>query len=90
MELERHGGLSVRPPASCSQGTDEWLNPEVPIEEGIYDESGGEEFEDVEIPEEIPDEAMIAEGPADEGEVEEPEEPEPPPQPEPPPAPVPE
>jgi hypothetical protein len=92
-ELERHGGLVVRPPSSCSQSNDEWENPEGPIEEGIYEESGGEEYGE---PEEITDEEMLAEGDegdggdegdeGDEGDVEPPEEPE---QPEPPPAPVP-
>jgi hypothetical protein len=87
VELERHGGLSVRPPAQCGQCEDEWQNPEVPIEEGIYDESGGEE----DFVPEIDDEAMIAEGPEEDGEepVEEPEPeaPDAPPQPEPPPTP---
>jgi hypothetical protein len=91
-ELERHGGLFVRPPSSCSQSNDEWENPEVAIDE-VIEESGGDEYVDGE---EITDEEMIAEG--DEGaegeiqdddggiEHEEPPEPE---QPEPPPAPVP-
>jgi hypothetical protein len=101
-QLERHGSLYVRPPGSCGTCTDEWLNPEVPIDEGIY-ETGGEEFEDGE---DISDEEMLADGdegdegnegfgdegdnegfePGDEGE-EELEEPEEPQPPQPPPVP---
>jgi hypothetical protein len=86
-ELERRGGLYVRPPSSCGTCTDEWQNPEVPIDEGIYDETGGDEVDGIDIT----DEQMLAEGdegdegdegfePEDEGEdeLEEPEEPEPP------------
>ncbi len=87
LELERRGGLSVRPPASCGQCTDEWQNPEGSIDEGMGEEDGEEDYDD--IPE-IDDEAMIAEGEEeeDEGEEsdEEPEEDDPP-QPEPPPTP---
>jgi hypothetical protein len=95
-ELERHGGLYVRPPANCGQCVDEWENPEVPIEEGIYEETSGEE----DFVPEIDDEAMIADGEegeeGDEGEINDDdgaiegppaEEPEPPPAPEPPPVP---
>jgi hypothetical protein len=86
-ELERHGGLYVRPPSNCGPCEDEWQNPEVPIEEGIYEETSGEE----DFVPEIDDEAMIADGEeGDEGDAEEPlepEEPEPVEPPEPPPVP---
>lgn len=94
-EIEKHGGLSVRPPAECGQCTDDFQNPEVEIEEGIYDETGGEE----DFVPEIDDDAMIAEGPEEDGEEEDGEEeaedepddasdaPEQPEQPEPPPTP---
>jgi hypothetical protein len=62
-QLERNGGLYVRPPSTCTPCEDEWKNPEGPIDEGI-DDTEGEEFEEGI---DISDEEMLAEG--DEGEA---------------------
>jgi hypothetical protein len=43
-QLERHGGLFVRPPSSCTPCSDEWKNPEAPLEDVPDDATGDEEF----------------------------------------------
>jgi hypothetical protein len=91
-ELERHGGLFVRPPSTCTPCNDEWQNPEVPLEDVV--DGGDEEFAgEGDAGEEFVDEGDegmdSAPEPMDEGEeeLEEPEEPEAPEPPQPPPVP---
>lgn len=62
-QLERNGGLYVRPPSSCEPCTDEWLNPEGTIAEG---EALGDEGDQVEEP--IEDEEPEDEEPLDDEE----------------------
>lgn len=90
-QLERHGGLFVRPPSICTPCEDEWKNPEAPLEDVVDDGTGegeefiedGEEFGEEEFADEG-DEGELAEegdegmGEGDEGMDEEPEQPEPP------------
>ncbi|PRP95541.1 hypothetical protein ENSA5_38240 [Enhygromyxa salina] len=43
VELERNGGLAVRPPSTCGVCEDAWLNPEAPASEGGSEEDSVDE-----------------------------------------------